>query len=96
MLASVFFRDIPQQFLDIIRVTYNWYNCDCEIKLTGIPPHIVILAYMKELKKRFFDIRDNIRHDLTGIMDERGMGNSKYHLDQITEAINRSSSRMKN
>ena len=38
---------------------------------------------MEDLKRRFFDNRGNIKHVLTGLTDERGMGNSKFHWDQI-------------
>ena len=40
------------------------------------------------------EIWGNIKHDFTGIIDERGVGNSNYRSDQIIEAINRSSRMM--
>ena len=49
---------------------------------------------MEYPRKTFVEIRGNIKHDLTGIVYERGTGNSNYNLDQIIEAINRLSRRM--
>ena len=49
---------------------------------------------MEERKERFVELRVNIKHDLTGLVDERVMINSNYDLDQIIEAINRPSSKM--
>ena len=49
---------------------------------------------MEERKERFVELRVNIKHDMTGLVDERVMINSNYDLDQIIEAINRPSSKM--
>ena len=49
---------------------------------------------MEEPKKISVEMRVNIKHDLTGIMYERGTDNSNYHLDQRIEVINRSSRKM--
>ena len=63
-------------------------------KLTGIPSHVVILGDMKYTKKKFVEIRGNIKHDLTFLINEREMRNPLYHPDQIIEALNRSSKSM--
>ena len=49
---------------------------------------------MKNLKKGFVDISGNIKHDLTGIIDESVMGGYNYRSYQIIEETNRSSRRM--
>ena len=49
---------------------------------------------MEERKERFVELRVNIKHDMTGLVDERVMINSNYDLDQIIEAINMPSSKM--
>ena len=43
LVDSAFYIDIPQ-FIVIVKVTYTWYKCDCAQKLTGTPPHVVIIA----------------------------------------------------
>ena len=50
LVASVFYRDIPQYSVDIVKVTYPWYECDFAPKLTGIPPCVVILADTEDPK----------------------------------------------
>ena len=49
---------------------------------------------MEERKERFVELRVNIKHDLTGLVDERGAENYNYHLDQIFEATKSSSKRI--
>ena len=49
---------------------------------------------MEDTKKRFFEIWGNIKHDFTGIIDERGVDNYNYRLDQIIEATKSSSWKM--
>ena len=61
--------------MNIIKAIYPWYKSDCEPKIIGIPPNVGLLAYTEETKERFVDIRGNIKHDLTGLMDESGVGN---------------------
>ena len=77
--------------MDIRKVTYPRYKLDCATKLFEIPPQLFILEGTEYLKKLFVEIKGNIKHDLTGTTDERGTGNSNYHLDKIIEAITRSS-----
>ena len=75
---SVLYTYIPQYFFDIVKVTYPWYKCDFEQKVTGTNNRVVILADTKETKKGFLEIRGNIKHYFTDIMDESGVGN--YNL----------------
>ena len=45
---------------------------------------------MEYMKKMFVEIRGDTKHDLTGLVDERVVGNFNYHSGQIIEEINRS------
>ena len=69
--------------MDIVKVTNPWYKCDRSPKITENTSLVVIIAYVEEPNNKFVEIRVNIKHDLTGLMDERGTGNSDYHWDQI-------------
>ena len=40
-------------------------------------------------KEKVFDIRGNTKHDLTGLVDKRGVDNYNYYPDQIIEAMKR-------
>ena len=69
--------------MDIVIVNCPLYRCDCASKITGIPSHVVVLANMEDTKKRFVYTRGNIKQYLTGIVDERGLGNSNFRPYQI-------------
>ena len=80
--------------MDVVKLTYPLCKCDCEPKLTGIPPNVFIVADMEDIKKRFVEIRGNTKNYLTGLMDEKGVGGSNDLSDKIIEAINKSETRM--
>ena len=44
---------------------------------------------MEDLNKSFLEIRGNIKYDLTGLVEERVVGNFNYHSGQIIEEINK-------
>ena len=75
--------------MDIVIVNCPLYKCDCAPKITGITFHIFFCTYMEDTKKRFVCIRGNIKQYLTGIVDERGLGNSNFRPYQIIEVTNR-------
>jgi hypothetical protein len=51
--ASTFFKDIPEDFHQNTRVSYPWNKMACSPKATGIPPLVMLMADMEELKAKF-------------------------------------------
>ena len=51
--ASLFFRGIPQVFIDYAKVTYPWDSTDYTPKVTGVPPHVLLMVNVEELMIRF-------------------------------------------
>ena len=53
LVGSALYRYIPQEFVDILNVTYTWYKFDCAPKLNGILPRFFMLADMEDLSNIF-------------------------------------------
>ena len=85
--ASPFFRDIPQVFIDCAKVAYPWNSTEYTPKVTGVPPHVLLMAKMEELMIRFKELRTDIKGDFDSSLDSRGIGGSEFHTTQILEAI---------
>ena len=77
--ASPFFRDIPQEFIDCAKVAYPWNSTEYTPKVTGVPPHVLLMAKMEELMIRFKELRTDIKCDFDSSLDSRGIGGSEFH-----------------
>ena len=92
--ASLLFRDIPDEFLSIARVAYPWDSTADTPKITGVPPHVLLMAEIEELKIKFQALQIHIKSDMKDALDERGVGSSEFHTNSILEAIKESETRM--
>ena len=94
LLHLLIFRDIPEEFLNVARVAYPWDSTADTLKITGVPPHVLLMAEIEELKIRFQALQVAIKGDMKDALDERGVGGSEYHTNSILEAIKQSETRM--
>ena len=85
--ASALFRDIPQEILDCAVIAYPWNATEFTPIITGVPPHVLLMSKMENLLMKFEKIRGDIRDDFGGMLDNRGVGGSEFHTNQILEAI---------
>ena len=85
--ASSFFRDIPQEFLDCAMIAFPWNSTQDTPKITGVPPHVLLISKVEELLQKFSALRVDIKGDIGGMLDIRGVGGSEYHTNQILDAI---------
>lgn len=85
--ASALFRNIPQEIIDCATIAYPWNITRYTPKITGVPPHVLLINKMKELLQKFEGIRGDIKDDVGGMLDSRGVGGSEFHTNQILEAI---------
>ena len=81
------FRDIPQEILDCAVIAYPWNSTESTPKITGVPPHVILMSKMEDLVMKFDKMRGDIKDDFGGMLDKRGVGGSEYHTNQILEAI---------
>lgn len=69
--ASNFFKDIPDDFVQYSVVKYPWNKTSDTPVLTGIPPHVVILAQLEETKMQFQELKNSIKSDISSLLDEK-------------------------
>ena len=51
--ASSFFKDIPQEFLDCAMIAFPWTSTQDTPKITGVPPHVLLMAKVETLLQKF-------------------------------------------
>ena len=66
---------------------YPWNNTDYTPKITGVPPHVLLVAEMEVLKAKFDNLRLDINDDIKGMLDERGVGGNEFNTNSILGAI---------
>ena len=92
--ASPFFKDIPEEFINVAKVAFPWDSTVDTPKLTGVPPHVLLMAEIEELKIKFTALQVTIKNDMKDALDERGVGGNEYHTNSILQAIKLSETRM--
>ena len=92
--ASIFLKDIPDEFIDVVRVAFTWNATKETLKLTGVPHHVILMAEMEQLRQRFDTLQATMKEDLNAALDERRTGGSEYHTNNILNAIADSERRM--
>ena len=88
--VSPFFKDIPSEFTELSNILYPWNNTYYTPKITGIPPHVLLMAMMKILKAKFEKLWLDINYDIKEMLDERGVGGNEFHTNSILDAIRES------
>ena len=92
--ASSFFKDIPEEFVRLARVAFPWNSTVDTPKFSGVPPHVLLMAEIEELKIKFEALQATIKNDMKTALDVRGVGGNEYHTNNILQAIKLSGMRM--
>ena len=85
--ASPLFTSIPQSIRDAVVIRYPWDKATANTPaFSGLPPHIVLMSQMKELKMSFEqqmkDMREQVKLDMAKEFDERRFGTDGYFETQ--------------
>ena len=72
----VFFKDVPDEFLKFVMISYPWDEIKFTQKLTGVPHHVMLMADMKGLRRKFDSLRAWIKGGMQEMMDDRGVSGS--------------------
>ena len=92
--SSAIYRDMPQSVREVVRVAYPWNKTEDTPPFTGIPPHILILAELEELKKTVMGLQNNIKDDMKDLMEERGFSSQASSTQMIINAVSKSNKEM--
>ena len=94
--GSMFFKNVPSKFLTVSVVKYPWNATSETPPLTGIPPHVVLLNDMEKASQQLSSLRQQLKEDLNGMLDERGIGGNEFHTNAILDAISEISRKIHN
>ena len=92
--ASLFFRDVPAKLLNVVRVAFPWETTVDTPKLTGVPPRVLLIEEIEDLKIKFMALQARIKTDMKDALDERGVGGNEFHTNSILEAIKQIETKM--
>ena len=85
--ASSFFKEIPEDVLACTTIKHSWDTTSNAPKLTGMPPHVSIVAKFEELKQTFEEVRKNIKADVEEQLNARGVGGNEFHANKILQVL---------
>ena len=74
--VPVFIRDIPEEFLKVSRVVYPWDATSDTPKLIGVPPHLILMAEIEDLKNKIERLKVTIKSNMNNALDKREVGDS--------------------
>ena len=93
--ASKFFLNIPDLFLKCATVCFPWSKSKFTPRITGIPPHVCLMAEMEELHIAVMNLRNGIGKDIDSAFEKHMQCDSnEYRTNLIMKAISESQNRM--
>jgi hypothetical protein len=94
--ASLLFKSIPDDIIQCAVVRHPWEKTEYTPKATGVPPHVVMMAELQEMQKKFGELRTSIREDISGILDSRlhNINSAEFHTNNILAAIEESAKKV--
>jgi len=66
--SSAFFRDIPPEIKALAKTALPWNRSEYTPRISGVPPHVLLLAEFKDLKVKFANLREQIRDDMVQVL----------------------------
>ena len=68
-------------------MAFPWNATKETPKLTGEPPHALLMSEMEALRLKFDDLQATMKDDMNTSLDEKGVGGSEFHTNHILLAI---------
>ena len=87
-------RDIPDEFIKSSRVAFPWNLTVDTPRLTGVPPHVLLMADIEKLKMKFEALECIMNDIMEKALDRRGVGGSEVHTNSILHVIKYTETRM--
>ena len=92
--ASLFISDIPDELLNVGQVALIWEAIVDTPKLTSLPPHILPMADIDDIKINFMALQATFKTDMKDALNKRGVSDNEFHTYSILEAIKQSKTRI--
>jgi len=84
---SPLFQQCKATWIQIAVVKYPWDATDETPKLTGIPPHVALLAKLENLSRQMAKFKEEFRGVLVEELDSRHLGGDSYHAQKILSEL---------
>ena len=84
---AAIFKDIPPDIKVCARTAFPWTSTADTPRFTGVPPHIMIMAELEEVKCMLSELKDAMKLDFRTELNNRGVGGSEFHTNRILESI---------
>ena len=86
--SSLFFKDIPKKFKDVVRVAFPWDKPTADTPtFTGIPVNVTTMAKLEEVQLKLEGLTNNFDTLLRAELDRRGMGDSDFCTNRIMDEM---------
>ena len=93
LFACIILTDAPQVLKLKVRVSYPWDKDNISPVLTGIPPHILVLAQLDKLTRSQLTIADDVVNRMKEELDNRDIGGG-YHASQLMNEMHSAHSKI--
>jgi hypothetical protein len=94
LIISPLYKDIPNEIRKLATVCYPWTRTKNAPTITGIPPHVVLLAKMEILQNSFHELKNSLLSGVKTMLDERNVGTPEYYHREVMKAFQELQDRM--
>jgi len=92
--SSSFVKDLTDDIRKYAKVSLPWAKTKNAPYITGIPPHVILLAEIEELHKKYELLKTQILDGIATMLDERAVGTPEYYHRQVLVAIQEATEKM--
>ena len=93
--SSCVMMDRNEEVSQMVRISYPWDMCESNVRITGIPPHVMILAQMERVLSGQESMPVQIMKIIIDKLDEREVSTG-LSMNSIKDMFERSHSRLEN
>eukprot|EP00804_Cyclotella_cryptica_P010385 CCRYP_019998-RA/>CCRYP_019998-RA protein AED:0.31 eAED:0.47 QI:0/0/0/1/0/0/5/0/276 len=84
---SLPFKEIPDDFKSFATRAYPWTKTSYTPSFTGIPPHVIQLTKLRELKLKIDSLKEGVLNEIKDEMEKRGFALSEFNTHTVTSRI---------
>ena len=85
---SPIFQQITDEHVKIARIAFPWDSTRYTPQLTGLPPHSLLLAKMKDVTKMVSRLKEELSGVFRTELNKRDVGGGMHHASAILDEIN--------
>ena len=87
LLNEPVFCQCPQEFQEFAVAKYPWDATLETPKLSGVPPHVMMMSDLRRFETKLDDMGDQIMDRMVNELNERDIGGGMHHATVITDQL---------